>query len=49
MTRIRHLPQVPAPPHGVSITSPARAAASKIVVPRKTDTDRPCGWNVTRI
>jgi hypothetical protein len=40
----RHLPQVPAPSHGVSMNTPALRAAASRVAPSTTETTLPPGW-----
>jgi len=41
-----HLPQVPLPPHGESVSRPAWRAASRSNVPGATLTRRPDGWKM---
>ena len=48
-TSTRHLPHVPRPPHGVSMMIPARAAASRTMLPDRTYAALPSGSNVTLI
>src|ERR1017187_10286633 len=47
VTLTRHLPQVPSPPQGESISTPACRAASSNRVCGGTWTDLPEGWNST--